>query len=107
MLLVLLSATALLLGSHYHTPTNVGESYADRDTQQLRSYLAPDTTFSFAEERGVDLQLSGHTHGGQMFPFGLLTRALWNGFDRGLHRIGGLSLRLERDRHLGPARQDR
>jgi predicted MPP superfamily phosphohydrolase len=76
----------------YHTPTNVGERFADRNTQQLRSYFAPDTSFSFAAERGVDLQLSGHTHRGQLFPFGLLTAALWNGFDRGLHRIGGLSL---------------
>jgi predicted MPP superfamily phosphohydrolase len=41
---------------------------------------------------GVDLQLSGHTHQGQMFPFGILTRSFWNGFDRGLHRIGSLSL---------------
>jgi len=76
----------------YHTPTNVGESYGDRNTQQVRSYFSPDTTFSFAAERGVDLQLSGHTHRGQLFPFGLLTRALWNGFDRGLHRIGSFSL---------------
>jgi predicted MPP superfamily phosphohydrolase len=76
----------------YHTPTNIRESYGDRNTQQVRSYLAPDTTFSFAAEMGVDLQLSGHTHQGQMFPFGILTRAFWNGFDRGLHRIGSFSL---------------
>jgi hypothetical protein len=80
----------------YHTPTNVGESFGDRNTQQVRSYFAPDTTFSFAAERGVDLQLSGHTHGGQLFPFGLLTRALWNGFDPGLHRIGSFSLYVSR-----------
>ena len=76
----------------YHTPTNVLQSYGDRNTQQVQSYFAPDTRFSFAAEAGVDLQLSGHTHRGQMFPFGILTRVLWNGFDRGLHRIGGLTL---------------
>jgi predicted MPP superfamily phosphohydrolase len=27
-----------------------------------------------------------------MFPFGFLTRVLWKGFDRGLHRIGDLTL---------------
>jgi predicted MPP superfamily phosphohydrolase len=27
-----------------------------------------------------------------MFPFGILTRVLWNGFDRGLHWIDGLTL---------------
>jgi predicted MPP superfamily phosphohydrolase len=76
----------------YHTPTDVRESYGDRDTQQLRSYFSPNASFRFAAEAGVDLQLSGHTHGGQMFPFGILTRVLWRGFDRGLHRIGDLTL---------------
>jgi hypothetical protein len=76
----------------YHTPTDVGESFGDRNTQQTRSYFAPQTRFSFAARAGVDLQLSGHTHAGQMFPFGILTRVLWNGFDRGLHRIDGLTL---------------
>jgi predicted MPP superfamily phosphohydrolase len=76
----------------YHTPTDIQQSFGDRDTQQLRSYLAPETSFSFAAQAGVDLQLSGHTHRGQMFPFGILTRVLWNGFDRGLHRIDGLTL---------------
>ena len=76
----------------YHTPTDVNESYADRNTQQVRSYFAPNTTFRFAADAGVDLQLSGHTHRGQMFPFGILTRILWNGFDRGLHGIGKFTL---------------
>ncbi|MDR3086447.1 MAG: hypothetical protein LBU45_00600, partial [Azoarcus sp.] len=30
-----------------------------------------------AEAAGVDLQLSGHTHNGQLFPFNLLVRALY------------------------------
>jgi predicted MPP superfamily phosphohydrolase len=76
----------------YHPPTDVLKRYGDRNSQQLESYFAPDTTFSSAVEAGVDLQLSGHTHRGQMFPFGILTRALWNGFDGGLHRIDGLTL---------------
>ena len=76
----------------YHTPTDVHQSFGDRNTQQIQSYFNPETRFSFAAEAGVDLQLSGHTHRGQMFPFGMLTRVLWNGFDRGLHKIGGLTL---------------
>jgi predicted MPP superfamily phosphohydrolase len=76
----------------FHTPTDVLKKYGDRNSQQLESYFAPDTTFTSAAEAGVDLQLSGHTHRGQMFPFGILTRALWNGFDGGLHRIDGLTL---------------
>jgi len=76
----------------YHTPTDIQQGFADRNSQQIRSYFAPDTRFSFAAEAGVDLQLSGHTHWGQMSPFGILTRVLWNGFDRGLHTIGGFTL---------------
>jgi predicted MPP superfamily phosphohydrolase len=76
----------------YHTPTDVHQSFGDRNAQQVRSYFNPETRFSFAAEAGVDLQLSGHTHRGQMFPFGMLTQVLWNGFDRGLHTIDGLML---------------
>lgn len=40
--------------------------------------------FDEAREHGVDLQISGHTHGGQIFPFGFLTR-LAQPFVSGLH----------------------
>ncbi len=43
--------------------------------------------FEEAREHGVDLQISGHTHGGQIFPFGVLTR-LVQPFLSGLHRRG-------------------
>lgn len=43
--------------------------------------------FDEAHEHGVDLQISGHTHGGQIFPFGFLTR-LVQPFLSGLHRRG-------------------
>jgi predicted MPP superfamily phosphohydrolase len=39
-----------------------------------------------ADARGVDLQLSGHTHGGQLFPWGLLVR-LQQPFVAGLHKL--------------------
>jgi predicted MPP superfamily phosphohydrolase len=40
-----------------------------------------------ASRLGVDLQLSGHTHGGQFFPFNLLIR-WFQPVVRGLHRVG-------------------
>lgn len=40
-----------------------------------------------AERHGFDLQLSGHTHGGQLFPWNLLVRFA-HVFDRGLHPFG-------------------
>ena len=44
-----------------------------------------------AEKAGFDLQLSGHTHGGQFFPFSLLV-GLAHKHLRGLHRRGRLWL---------------
>ncbi len=41
---------------------------------------------------GVNLQLSGHTHQGQMFPFNLITKAIYRGYDYGLHKIGDYTL---------------
>lgn len=44
-----------------------------------------------AAAAGFDLQLSGHTHGGQFFPFNLLIR-LVQPFPKGLYRIGSMWL---------------
>jgi hypothetical protein len=44
------------------------------------------------ERAGVSLQLSGHTHGGQLFPFTWLTRRVFGRFTYGLHRFGALQV---------------
>ena len=82
------AATILL----YHTPTSVDVTFSDAGTQQVDTYLSPDTSFQFQIENGIDLQLSGHTHAGQIFPFDLLTKRIFNGYDRGLHRLGSFSI---------------
>ncbi|MBP1679712.1 MAG: putative phosphohydrolase [Proteobacteria bacterium] len=41
----------------------------------------------FAQQFSVDLQLSGHTHGGQIYPFGYIVR-LFQPYIKGLHRQG-------------------
>jgi hypothetical protein len=56
------------------------------------TYFRPDTSFALARRLGVSLQLSGHTHRGQFFPFGLLTRWIYNGYAYGLHRADGFSI---------------
>ena len=44
------------------------------------------------ERAGVSLQLSGHTHGGQLFPFNWPTRRVFGRFTHGLHRFGELQV---------------
>ncbi len=41
---------------------------------------------------GISLQLSGHTHAGQMFPFNFANKALYNGHDFGVFNKQGLTL---------------
>lgn len=49
----------------YHTPVNIDKF----------------------RESGINLMLSGHTHRGQLFPFQLITKLLFKGFDYGLHTV--------------------
>lgn len=44
------------------------------------------------EHAGVSLQLSGHTHGGQIFPYNWITRRIFGRFTHGLHRFGALQV---------------
>lgn len=44
------------------------------------------------EQAGISLQLSGHTHGGQLFPYTFLTRRIFGRFTHGLHRFGALQV---------------
>ena len=43
-----------------------------------------------AEEEGISLQLSGHTHGGQIWPWTRLAARVHGRFTRGLNRLGKL-----------------
>jgi hypothetical protein len=48
-----------------------------------------------AERAGFDLMLSGHTHGGQFFPWNRVARLSY-GFVEGLGRIGNLRVYVSR-----------
>ena len=80
----------------FHTPTNFDRSRAvapkpDGDVlvdEHFSTYWVPDVSCARARELGIGLQLSGHTHAGQLFPFNLVARAIFRGFHYGLHRSG-------------------
>jgi predicted MPP superfamily phosphohydrolase len=69
---------------------------AGRDPARPAVLLAHDpSTFVRASARGIDLQLSGHTHGGQLWPFGWFVR-LAVPFVAGRYRRGAAELYVSR-----------
>ncbi len=75
------------VSAHRSDPRRAADGKAD-----LKILLAhrPESCLE-AEPAGFDLQLSGHTHGGQFFPFSLIVR-LVHRYCRGLYRHGRLWL---------------
>ncbi len=76
----------------FHTPTDIIQRGEGEAARHFSTYWTPDTSCRLNRELGVDLQLSGHSHAGQIFPFGLLSRLLYKGRDRGLHKDGSFNL---------------
>jgi len=76
----------------FHTPTSIRPKDEDEFGQHFSTYWIPDTSFEFHRELGINLQLSGHSHAGQIVPFGLLTKLIYKGFDYGLRRQGDFSI---------------
>jgi predicted MPP superfamily phosphohydrolase len=78
------------------SPCDLERALLGRDADRPVVLLAHDpTTFAEASRRGVDLQLSGHTHGGQIWPFRYLVR-LAVPWVEGLHRRGASLLYVSR-----------
>ncbi len=44
------------------------------------------------KDAGVNLELCGHTHDGQLFPLNYITKLMYHGYDYGLHRIENYTL---------------
>lgn len=62
----------------FGTKDDVSAAVAGRDSERPLILLAHDPhSFREAQEQGVDLQLSGHTHGGQIWPWRFLVRILY------------------------------
>ena len=75
---------------------DLGRALGGRDRDRVAILLAHQPrTVQRAAEHGIDLQLSGHTHGGQIWPFGLLVR-LQQHFLSGLHQVGTTQLHVSR-----------
>jgi uncharacterized protein len=87
-----------ILGIPYHEST-----YPIRARATLES-LSPGTEeasillnhapvrLPIVEQSGIGLQLSGHTHGGQIFPYTWLTHRIFGRFTHGLHSFGALQV---------------
>jgi len=85
-----------IVGVHYRDSTNddhfrsvLRNADVDRDRASILLTHAPDR-LQIAEEEGFSLQLSGHTHGGQFFPFTWITSRMYGKFVYGLQRLGNL-----------------
>lgn len=80
-------------GSHRQDPAG---ALADAPLDAVKVLLShrPQTA-THADRLGVDLQLSGHTHGGQFFPFNLFIKR-FQPIVTGLHRVGRTWLYVNR-----------
>jgi predicted MPP superfamily phosphohydrolase len=75
---------------------DVAAALAGRDPARAVVLLAHDPgSFRRAASHGVDLQLSGHTHGGQIWPFNFVVR-LAVPWVAGIHRVGASRLYVSR-----------
>jgi hypothetical protein len=87
-----------LIGVHYRDAVQperyrsiLQSMHLDRNRASVLLLHAP-VRLPISEEEGVLLQLSGHTHGGQFFPWTLVAKRVWARFNHGLQRLGNLQV---------------
>ena len=87
-----------LIGVHYGDAVNADQYRSilrsmklDRGRASVLLLHAP-VRLPISEEEGISLQLSGHTHGGQFFPWTLIAQRVWHKFIHGLQRFGALQV---------------
>lgn len=76
----------------YHEPASIEQRRVDNSSRRWQTYYSPNTDFTPQKEAGIDLQLSGHTHKGQLFPFNLIAEKIYHGYDYGLYREGDFNI---------------
>jgi len=83
-----------LVGMHHHDSTNavrfssILEGIGLKPNQPSILLSHAPHALEIPERAGISLQLSGHTHGGQIFPFTWFTRRIFGKFTYGLKRFG-------------------
>lgn len=87
-----------LIGVHYRDAVHpdgyrsiLRSMHLDRRRASVLLLHAP-VQLPVSEEEGISLQLSGHTHGGQFFPWIFVARRVWNKFNHGLQNLGNLQV---------------
>jgi len=87
-----------IVGVHYRDSVDGGklrsvlaQAALDRNVASVLLVHTPNLP-QIAEAAGVSLQLCGHTHRGQFFPFTLIVSRIYRQFAYGLNRFGGLSV---------------
>jgi predicted MPP superfamily phosphohydrolase len=85
-----------IVGVHYHETTNADRFRSILERADIRRGQASillshaPHALSIPEEAGISMQLSGHTHGGQIFPFTWFTRRIFGAYTYGLKRFGDM-----------------
>ena len=69
----------------------IAEMKLDQSKANVLVKHVPDN-LEIAEQAGVSLELSGHTHHGQIFPFSYFTRKIFKGYDYGLKQLGKMAV---------------
>ena len=84
-----------IVGMHYHDSRRaksiLQEAGLDRDRPSILLTHVP-SGMAIAEEAGISLQLSGHTHGGQLFPYTWICSRVWGQFNYGLKRLENMQV---------------
>ncbi len=87
-----------LVGVHYRDAIDPAHYRAilcragiDRARASVLLLHAP-VQLPISEAHGISLQLSGHTHGGQFFPYTMIAKRVWGDFIYGLKRLGNMQV---------------
>ncbi len=76
----------------YHSPISIEQEEKTSANQHFSIYWSPNTDFTKTRESGINLQLSGHTHAGQIFPASLIAKWIYHGYSYGLFKDSDFTL---------------